>query len=103
MLITIIRSKGGAGKTTLTANTGALLADYGYRVLLVDADIRPALSSCFPLAERAERGLTHLITKGPSGGSISRTEIDGLDLIYSDDPDSTLSTFILKTADLSGI
>jgi len=38
--ITIVSTKGGVGKTTLTANLGGLLADSGYRVLLIDADPR---------------------------------------------------------------
>jgi len=36
---TITSTKGGVGKTTLTANLGALLADMGLRVLLIDADV----------------------------------------------------------------
>lgn len=47
--ITITSTKGGVGKTTLTANLGAYLADLGQTVLLVDADPQPALSSFFPL------------------------------------------------------
>ncbi len=43
--LAIVSTKGGVGKTTLTANLGALLADVGQRVLLVDADIQPTLSS----------------------------------------------------------
>ena len=39
--ITIVSTKGGVGKTTLTANLGGLLADLGQRVLLVDADAQP--------------------------------------------------------------
>jgi chromosome partitioning related protein ParA len=49
---TITSTKGGVGKTTLTANLGALLADMGLRVLLVDADVQPSLSKYFPLAAR---------------------------------------------------
>jgi chromosome partitioning related protein ParA len=50
IILTICSIKGGAGKTTLTANLGGFLADAGQRVLLVDADIQPTLSSCYPLA-----------------------------------------------------
>ena len=38
---TITSTKGGIGKTTLTANLVALLADMSLRVLLVDADPQP--------------------------------------------------------------
>ena len=36
--LALVSTKGGVGKTTLAANLGALLADMGLRVLLVDAD-----------------------------------------------------------------
>ena len=38
-VITITSGKGGVGKTTATANLGASLADLGYRVVCIDADI----------------------------------------------------------------
>jgi len=40
--ITIASGKGGVGKTTLTANIGIVLAQQGYSVCLVDADIAMA-------------------------------------------------------------
>jgi cellulose biosynthesis protein BcsQ len=39
--LSVVATKGGVGKTTLCANIGGLLADMGYRVLLIDADIQP--------------------------------------------------------------
>lgn len=38
-VITITSGKGGVGKTTATANIGAALADLGYQVVCIDADI----------------------------------------------------------------
>lgn len=38
-VITITSGKGGVGKTTATANIGAALADMGYKVVCIDADI----------------------------------------------------------------
>jgi chromosome partitioning protein len=37
-IITFFNHKGGVGKTTLVHNLGYILADKGYRVLLIDAD-----------------------------------------------------------------
>ena len=42
--IGVISTKGGVGKTTLTANLGGLLADIGFRTLLIDTDVQPSLS-----------------------------------------------------------
>ncbi len=97
--ITIVSSKGGVGKTTLAANLGGLLADSGYRVLLLDADVQPALSSFYPLDFKANNGLSHLFHRAETEDAISRTAIAGLDLIYSDDPGGALSNFILHTPD----
>ena len=55
--ITIVSTKGGVGKTTLTANLGGILADSGYRVLLIDADPQPTLSSYYSFEQRASHGL----------------------------------------------
>lgn len=36
--IAITNEKGGCGKTTTAVNVAAIMAEYGQRVLLVDAD-----------------------------------------------------------------
>ncbi len=99
MIITITNTKGGVGKTTLCANLAGYLADHGKRVLAVDADIQPTLSSYYPFEHEAPNGLRHLITKADITEVISRTGIPGLDLIYSDDAEGTLQNFILHTPD----
>ena len=102
MIITMISTKGGVTKTTLTANVGAYLADNGSKVLMVDADIQPGLSSHYSLSPRAKNGLTHLITNGDIDNVISTVDLDGienLDLIYSDDPDGDLQSFVFNSAD----
>lgn len=38
MIISFLNQKGGVGKTTLSVNVAAYLAEYGHRVLLIDAD-----------------------------------------------------------------
>lgn len=44
-IITFFNHKGGVGKTTLVHNVGFILADKGYRVLLIDADPQMNLTS----------------------------------------------------------
>jgi hypothetical protein len=99
LIITICSTKGGVGKTTLTANLGGIPADTGCRVLMVDADIQPTLSSFYPLDHRAPQGLYHLVTQGAGEGCISRTRVANLDLVVSDDPEGGLETWILQTPD----
>ncbi|MDE0094805.1 MAG: ParA family protein, partial [Gammaproteobacteria bacterium] len=78
MIITITNTKGGVGKTTLAANLGGYLADLGKRVLAVDADIQPTLSSYYLIEELAPNGLSHLITEADVTDVISRTTIPNL-------------------------
>ena len=99
IILTICSTKGGVGKTTLTANLGGFLTDAGQRVLLVDADIQPTLSSYFPLSSQAEGGLHQLITTGQIHGTISKTGIPGLDIVVSDDPEGSIENWILHTPD----
>jgi chromosome partitioning related protein ParA len=91
----IVSTKGGVGKTTLTANLGGFLADLGQRVLLVDADPQPTLSTYYELEDPAPAGLTDLVVHGRSDTVVSRTCIPRLDLIYSDDPEGKLGNWIL--------
>lgn len=97
--LTITSTKGGVGKTTLSANLGGILADLGYRVLLVDADAQPTLSSYYSLTTKAECGLSALITEAVTDGVVSHTAIPRLDLIVSDDPEGMLQNWILHTPD----
>ena len=99
IIITIVSTKGGVGKTTVTANLGGLLADSGYRVLLIDADPQPTLSSYFILEERSEYGLTHFLIHSDSRRVISRTTIENLDIVLSDDPGGKLRDWIRDTPD----
>ena len=100
MILTICATKGGVGKTTIAANLGGFLADHGKKILIVDADVQPTLSSYYPLdGPPAEHGLTHLIQSATTRDAISRTEIRNLDLVYSDDPEGELQHWIARTPD----
>lgn len=96
--IAVISTKGGVGKTTLTANLGALLADLGLRVLTIDADTQQSLSKYFQLRHRAENGLTKLITTGVlSSDTISTVDLDlngVLDIVLSDSPEGEIQRWL---------
>jgi chromosome partitioning related protein ParA len=97
----VTSTKGGVGKTTLTANLGALLADMGLRVLLIDADVQPSLSKYFPLAvAKPAAGLTEVIVRGTVTKScITATLYQNLDIVISDDPEGNLPHWLLNRID----
>lgn len=98
---TVTSTKGGVGKTTLTANLGALLADMGLRVLLIDADVQPSLSKYFPLATlKPTAGLTEVIVRGEVTEScITATMYQNLDIVVSDDTEGNLPHWLLNRID----
>jgi chromosome partitioning related protein ParA len=111
IVITIVATKGGVGKTTVDANLGALLADMGVRVLLIDADIQPSLTRYYPIHERAQFGLTEIIKRGViSPDCISRIDLrhpdgfglnpDGcLDIVVANAPEGTLQDWLAQRID----
>lgn len=98
---TVTSTKGGVGKTTLTANLGALLADMGLRVLLVDADVQPSLSKYFPLASsKPLAGLTEALVRGAVTDScITATLYQNLDIVVSDDLQGNLPHWLQNRID----
>lgn len=87
--IGIVSTKGGVGKTSVTASIGAVLSDMGQKVLLVDGDFQQSLSSYYRINKKAKYGIIELITKVNPDDCISTTEI-GLDIIQSNDANAQL-------------
>jgi len=100
-VLSVISTKGGVGKTTIAANLGGLMADAGLRVLLLDLDVQPTLSSYYALAQRAPGGIYELLAFNERRVEqlVSRTVISGLDLIVSNDHRGELNTLLLHAAD----
>lgn len=100
--IAVVSTKGGVGKTTLTANLGGLLADLGLRVLMIDADAQPSLSKYYPIRHQAQRGLTSVITTGvitPDAISTVDLPVNGtLDIILSDTPEGQIQSWLASQA-----
>ena len=99
MRITVVSTKGGVGKTTVAANLGGLLADLGYRVLLVDADVQPTLSSYYAIRSESVGGIFQLMVSGDTTRVVSSTVISNLDLIVSNDPTGQLPNLLLHAPD----
>lgn len=100
-VISVVSTKGGVGKTTTAANLGGLVADAGLRVLLIDLDVQPTLSSYFELTHRATGGIYELLAFNEQRRDqlISRTVVEGLDLILSNDDRGELNTLLLHAPD----
>lgn len=100
-VVSVVSTKGGVGKTTIAANLGGLLADAGQRVLLLDLDNQPTLSSYYALSQKANAGAYEIIALNLTTPAqiISRTVIAGLDLILSNDDQGRLSNLLLHAPD----
>lgn len=100
-VVSVVSTKGGVGKTTVAANLGGLLADAGQRVLMLDLDSQPTLSSYYALSQKANAGAYELIALNLNTHTqiISRTVIEGLDLILSNDDQGRLNTLLLHAPD----
>lgn len=83
----IVGTKGGTGKTTVTANIGGMLADMGFRVLMIDADPQASLSKYYPLHYTAPNGIVELLLGENSEdiitSTISNTVYPNLDIVLS--------------------
>ena len=100
-VVSIISTKGGVGKTTTAANLGGLAAaDAGLRVLLLDLDVQPTLSSYYELAHRAPGGIYELLAFNERAVDqlVSRTIVAGLDLVLSNDHRGELNTLATARA-----
>ena len=100
-VVSVVSTKGGGGKTTVAANLGGLLADAGLRVLLLDLDSQPTLSSYYALSHKAVAGAYELIVLNLTDPAqiISTTTVIGLDLILSNDDQGRVSTLLLHAPD----
>jgi len=100
-VVSVVSTKGGVGKTTVAANLGGLLADAGLRVLLLDLDSQPTLSSYYALSQKAVAGAYELIALNLTAPAqvVSKTVLAGLDLIISNDDQGRLSTLLLHAPD----
>jgi chromosome partitioning related protein ParA len=100
-VVSIISTKGGVGKTTTAANLGGFAADAGLRVLLLDLDVQPTLSSYFTLELRAPAGVYEMLAFNERRIEqlVSRTAVAGLELVVSNDDRGELNTLLLHAPD----
>lgn len=103
-VISVISTKGGEGKSTHAANISGFCADAGLKTLLIDGDYaQPTASSYYSLRYEAPCGLYELlmctVDLNQPEQLISRTNINNLDLIISNDPHEQLKTAMVHMPD----
>ncbi len=93
-IVSVVSTKGGVTKSTNVANIGAFCADHGIRTLMIDTDTQPTVSSYFHIVEQSPYGIYELFNRPdlPVSALISKTEINHLDIIQSNDPGDRLTT-----------
>jgi len=93
VVISVVSTKVGVGKTTHAANIGGLAAALGMRTLLIDGDVQPSLSKYFTLDHASDTGMAEVISHGGliRMADISRTNFEGLHIIRSNMTDATQS------------
>lgn len=80
--IGVIYEKGGVGKTTTAINVSAILADKGFRVLLVDADPQSYATGYYDLYDDSLPSLYEVMSKELSPTEAIRpTTIERLDIL----------------------
>lgn len=91
VIVSIVSTKGGVGKTTLTANLAGLLANLGLKVLAIDADMQPSLSKYYQLENNPISGLAEVLSRGGivTEEDIVQTNIPNLKIIVSNMTDAT--------------
>ena len=94
----IVSTKGGVGKTTVAANLGGILADMNQRVLLIDADFQQSLSNFYHIVHKAPLGLREALMNANPESCISQTNITDLHIIYSNDSNQDILTWLRQSS-----
>ena len=82
-ILAILNQKGGSAKTTTAVNLGSALAEKKQKVLLIDIDPQGSASSWLGF-KNPSKGLFTLFTEnGSILDIVSKTGIDGLDIVIS--------------------
>ncbi|AWX14694.1 chromosome partitioning protein ParA [Mergibacter septicus] len=100
-ITTILSTKGGVTKTTNAANISAFCADHKIKTLMIDTDVQPSLSSYYELDYSAPGGIYEFIINQNLNTDeiISKTTIQNLDLIKSNDPTGKISLLLRNSPD----
>lgn len=83
MVISVINNKGGTGKTSISVNSAAALANCGYKVLLIDLDSQASAAFYLGVSRSELQPSTAdvLFDNLPISAACRKTGINGLDLV----------------------
>lgn len=83
-VLSLISSKGGVGKSTVTVNLSAALGDMGLKVLVVDLDSQQSVTKFYKYSQQPIGGLLEFITAG-NVDVIAKTHFDNVDIVVNND------------------
>ena len=100
-IYTFTNQKGGVGKTTTVVNVAAAMADWGYRVLLIDIDPQSNATTCLGLDSRENSRSIYDVLIGEQSVSevIRGTRWPGLDILPSAPALAGATVELNRTAD----
>ena len=91
-VLCIINHKGGVGKTVTTSTLAGILADLGYKVLIIDNDHQGNTSQLYDLYYNTSRSITDIFSMNANSRTyeavcncIYHTSLENVDLIPSND------------------
>ena len=93
LVIAICNTKGGVGKTTLTAALGVRAAQDGHRVGMADLDPQESLAQWFKARGRKDNPRIYTGT-GIAADAVAALKLDGCDVAFLDGPPAFLQTIL---------
>lgn len=93
-IIAFVNQKGGVGKTTLSINIAAVLADLGYKILIIDNDSQANVTNTFFYEEPEKTLYNVILNKLNLKEIIQKTDVENLDIAVNSIESSDLNLLL---------